>query len=117
LRVLIVDDDIAMRKMLCRLLSRSPSIEATEEAGSGEEAIALIPTFAPDVVTLDAHMPGMSGVEVIKEIKTQFPEVLVVGLSGSDDASMLAAGASTTILKGDATIALVEFLEQLPRRD
>lgn len=113
MKVLIVDDDSAMRKLLRRVLSALPSVEVTKEAKSGAEAITLLPTFKPDVVIMDAQMPVMDGVEATRQIKARFPHVVVVGLSGSEDHSMVEAGAVTTLLKGDATGPLIDLLERL----
>ena len=113
LKVLIVDDDPTMRKLLRRVLSKSPSVEVTEEAKSGAEAMSLLPTFEPDVVIMDVNMPVMGGIEATREIKARFPHVVVVGLSGSEDESMAEAGAMTTLIKGDATGQLVELMERL----
>jgi len=111
--VLVVDDDAAMRKMLRRLLSSAASVEDIQEAGSGGEAIEMLPSFSPDVVIMDAHMPGMNGAEATRQIKERFAHIIVIGVSGTDDHSMREAGATTVLLKGDVTTALVELLESM----
>lgn len=113
MKVLIVDDDPAIRKLLRRFLSASPLVEATEEAKSGAEAITLLPSFKPDVVLMDSHMPEMDGVEATRQIKARWPAVVVVGLSGAAEDSLVEAGAMMTVVKGDAIGALTDLLEEL----
>jgi len=64
-RLLIVDDSALMRKLLTDLLRLSPDIEVVGAARNGSEALELADALAPDVVTLDIEMPGMSGLEVL----------------------------------------------------
>jgi two-component system chemotaxis response regulator CheY len=67
-KVLVVDDAAFMRLSLKVILAKG-GFEVIGEAGNGEEAIEKYKILKPDIVTLDITMPGMSGVEVIKEIK------------------------------------------------
>jgi two-component system LytT family response regulator len=61
IRALIVDDEPPGRRKVRRFLERDPEIGEIREAGSGEEALAVLPEFAPDLVFLDVQMPGMDG--------------------------------------------------------
>jgi two-component system LytT family response regulator len=61
IRVLIVDDEPPARRKIRRFLADDPEIGEIQEAGSGEEAIAAISSFAPDLVFLDVQMPGIDG--------------------------------------------------------
>ncbi|MCF6467898.1 response regulator transcription factor, partial [Nonomuraea sp. MG754425] len=58
LRVLIVDDHPVVREGLRGMLEREPDIEVVGEAGSGGEAVAVVPLLRPDVVLMDLRMPG-----------------------------------------------------------
>ncbi len=87
-RILIVDDELAARTALAVLLRR----EGYEvcEASDGPSALAACASFRPDLVLLDILMPGMSGFEVCRRIKTTpetrlTPVVLITGLSATED--------------------------------
>jgi two-component system LytT family response regulator len=61
MRVLIADDEPPSRRKVRRFLERDPEIGEIQEAGSGEQALAAMRDFAPDLVFLDVQMPGMDG--------------------------------------------------------
>jgi two-component system LytT family response regulator len=61
IRVLIVDDEPPGRRKVRRFLERDPEVAEIREAGSGEEALALLREYAPDLVFLDVQMPGADG--------------------------------------------------------
>jgi YesN/AraC family two-component response regulator len=61
IRVLIADDEPPARRKVRRFLEHDPEIGEIQEAGSGEQALAVLRTFAPDLVFLDVQMPGMDG--------------------------------------------------------
>ncbi len=66
-RVLIVDDSAFVRKVVREILSRDPAIEVVGSARDGEEALELVETLKPDVVTSDLIMPRMDGVAFVRE--------------------------------------------------
>jgi two-component system LytT family response regulator len=68
MRVLIVDDEPPARRKVRRFLERDAEPAEIAEAGSGEEAIAAIRTFDPDLVFLDVQMPGMDGFAVLEAV-------------------------------------------------
>lgn len=79
-RIMIVDDSMMMRKTLHTILQRAGhTIEA--EAANGEQAILYFTNHRPDLVTLDITMPGMSGIEVIKQIRGIDPNANIVIVS------------------------------------
>lgn len=86
--VLLVDDEEDFLKTIIKRLSKR-GIDA-KGATRGEEALALLAEEPRDVVVLDVKMPGMSGLEVLKYIKTQWPTTEVIMLTGhaSVDAAM-----------------------------
>ncbi len=85
IRVLVVDDDTLMREVLKALL-RDEEFQVVGEAKDGQSALAQIERMQPDLVCLDVNMPGMSGIDVLKAIKTRFADCKVVMISG--DTSM-----------------------------
>jgi len=80
-RVLLVDDHEMVRAGLRTFLGLQPDIEVVGEAGSGEQALALVPRLAPDIVLLDLVLPGMPGLEVARRLRAAHPEVRVVVLT------------------------------------
>lgn len=102
IRVFVVDDSIFFRQMLIRDLQGRNNIEVVGFAASAFEARTKIPTIKPDVVTMDVEMPGLSGIDFLKELlpKCPVPVILVSSLNLSVfDA--LAAGAVDFVQKPD----------------
>lgn len=80
IRVLVVDDEARFRTTLAKMLrSRGLTVEAV---GSGEECLEELAARPYDVVLLDIRMPGLGGLETLRLLKEQHPEVEVVMLSG-----------------------------------
>jgi DNA-binding NarL/FixJ family response regulator len=103
LRVLIADDHPIFRDGIQTLLATADDIVAVGEARSGEEAVELAATLAPDVILMDIRMPGCSGIDATRRIvaANQTVRVLVVSMF-EDDASIftaMRAGARGYILK------------------
>jgi len=105
-RILIVEDHTLLRAGLRALLTQDPDIEIVGEADNGRDAVQVIATLAPHLVLMDLSMPGMNGIEAIRDIKRRFPEtrVLVLTIHKTDEYihESLRAGADGYILK-DAT--------------
>jgi DNA-binding NtrC family response regulator len=78
MRVLIVDDDEDVRHLLKEALVDCDTVEA----GSGEEALAVLGQQRPDLVITDIRMAGMDGYELLDKVKEQFPELPVLAISG-----------------------------------
>lgn len=81
MKVFIADDSAIMRERLIGMLSELPEIEIIGQAEDGLEATNLIEKLNPDVVILDIHMPGGSGIEVLRNIKKNEPVPLVIILT------------------------------------
>ena len=75
IRILIVDDSVAIREGLYSLLDRQPDFEVVGAAGDGLEGLSKALELLPDVVIMDAQMPKMDGVEATKRIKDASPSV------------------------------------------
>ena len=104
IRVLIADDHPVFRFGLRTLLKADPTLEIVGEATNGKEAIAQASELSPDVILMDLNMPGMNGIQAIRRILTNHPEVhiLVLTMFDDDDSVFAAmrAGARGYILKG-----------------
>lgn len=80
IHVLIVDDEVALANTLAqRLQMRDLKVET---AYDGAEALSKLKVDKPDVIVLDLRMPGMHGMEVLREIKKACPEIQVIVLTG-----------------------------------
>ncbi len=81
--LLIVDDEPKIRAMLADCLGQEGL--SIDTAGSGEEALAKIAQAPPDVVILDVKMKGMSGLDVLKQVRTSQPRLAALIITGFDD--------------------------------
>ena len=78
IRVLVVDDSAFLRKVVSQMLSRSPFIEVVGAARDGDEALEMVESLRPDVVTLDLVMPGRDGVGFLTEQMRRRPVPVVI---------------------------------------
>lgn len=78
LRVLIVEDSAVVREHLRRIIETDPRLEVAAMAASGEEALAIVDSVAPDVISMDIHLPGIEGLETTRRIMSQRPTPIVV---------------------------------------
>jgi DNA-binding NarL/FixJ family response regulator len=84
IRLLLVDDHPAFRKGIAALIESEPGLEVVGQTGDGWEALGLYRQKKPDVVLMDLHLPGLSGVEVTLSIRKEFPDARVVVLTTFD---------------------------------
>lgn len=117
-RVMVADDHSLFRDGIVSLLEAA-GFDVVAEAGTGKEIIDAIQSSPPDLVLLDLTMPGMSGLEALKQIRLAHPEVKVVILTVSDDDDDLMAaiqsGASGYLLKDLDSQEFLELLSGLER--
>jgi DNA-binding NarL/FixJ family response regulator len=84
IRVMLVDDHPLVRSAV-RQAIEAPDVELVGEAGSAEEALDLAPRERPDVMLVDIALPGMSGIQLVRELAPRLPEVRIVMLTVSAD--------------------------------
>jgi putative two-component system response regulator len=82
-KILVVDDETMVRKLLCQRLSREGY--QCHEAGSADQALEKLKADPADVVILDIKMPGKSGMELLSEIKAQYPDTAVMMATALND--------------------------------
>jgi CheY-like chemotaxis protein len=83
LKVLVVDDMASMRLLVIEYLRRIANI-AVGEASTGDEAISQVKEFSPDIVLMDISLAGISGLEVTRKIKSDFPNIRIYLFSAYD---------------------------------
>ncbi len=114
IRVMIVDDHTLFRRGLTALLGGDPRLDVVGDAADASAALKRAKELAPDVVLLDNHLPGVSGVDALPALREAVPHARILMLTVSEDAQDLAAalrgGACGYLLKtmeGDALIDAV----------
>jgi DNA-binding NarL/FixJ family response regulator len=117
--VLVVDDHVIVRHGLRGMLAAEPDLEVVGEAGSGQEAVAMVGVHAPDVVLMDLRMPRGDGVTATAQITAHHPGTRVVVLTTYDtDADILRAveaGAAGYLLKDCSQAELTSAIRAAAR--
>jgi DNA-binding NarL/FixJ family response regulator len=118
LRVMLVDDHPMVRSAIRQALE-APDVDVVAEASSAEEAIGMAPTVRPDVLLLDIDLPGLSGIEAVRELAPRLPDTRIVMLTASTDHRDLldavrygASGYLTKDLTGDALLRAIRGLRR-----
>ena len=113
LRVMIVDDHPLVRSAVARAIS-GDDMTVVAEASTAEEALALAPRIAPDILLVDIALPGMSGVELVRELAPRLPATTIVMLTVSsadrDVAEAMRYGAAGYLTKDVSPEALARAL-------
>ena len=118
LRILIIDPNIPFRKSLGKIISdRFPSIEIQESAAA-DDGLRKLKAFAPQLIFIDIYLPDRNGLDLAKEIKKSFPEIIIAIFARYDSPEYQAAandsGIEHLIPKDDWTgediLALVESI-------
>ncbi|HML20915.1 MAG TPA: response regulator transcription factor [Aggregatilinea sp.] len=118
-RVVLVDDHQMVRQGLIFFLSTQPGIEVAGQAASGEEALALVEELRPDVVLMDIVLPGLGGIEALRQITETYPGINVIVLSSFIDDTKLKqaiqAGAAGYLMKDVDPEELAEAIHATQR--
>jgi CheY-like chemotaxis protein/anti-sigma regulatory factor (Ser/Thr protein kinase) len=114
LRILMVDDHAAVRRVFRELLEERPELHVVGEAADGLEAIEEAHALRPDVILMDVSMPVMDGVEATRRIRAELPFIQILGLSTqvrTDDLHAIElVGAAGFFTKGIDTQRLIDHL-------
>ena len=113
-RLVIIEDQTAIREMLVEILRQDPNYELVGETGDGQVAVQLCLEKVPDVCILDAKVPGLNGVDILRRVGKKLPKLRVLVFSGHENPvlvrMMIEAGAHGFVEK---TAGLAEFRKGL----
>ena len=114
IRILTVDDHPLLREGIAALVKAEPDMSVVAEAEDGAEAIQKFRLHRPDITLMDVEMPGLNGIEAIRQIRGEFPDARVIVLTTyTGDAKVvraLKAGARAYILKRHVHRELLEAI-------
>lgn len=116
LRVLIADDELLARKRLARLLSAMPDVEVCGEAADGEAVLAAARAGGLDVILLDIHMPGLSGLDALSLLPEDGPGVILCTAHAEHAVDAFEYGAVDYVLKPVEAARLQKALERARAR-
>jgi DNA-binding NarL/FixJ family response regulator len=115
--VSIVDDEKGLRESIETFIDGSPGFRCVSAYPSAETALKHLPQDRPDVVLMDIHLTGMSGIECVERLKAIMPKLQVMMLTVYDDTDQifkaLSAGASGYMLKRSTPAKLLEAIKEL----
>jgi DNA-binding NarL/FixJ family response regulator len=115
--VLLVDDHALVRRGFRRLLEDDPVVEVVGEGANGDEAIRLMTELKPQVVVMDAAMPGTGGLEATRKILAKFPNAAILVLSMHSEETLvrqaLNAGARGYVLKNALDLDLAAAVKRV----
>lgn len=116
IEILLVDDEPLLLESLEIVLTIKGGYKVCGTAGNGLEALKLLKEHQPNVMLIDLNMPGMGGIELIKEIKKLYPEIKMIVLTTFYDekniSEALSSGASGYLLKDSGKDAIIDAVEQ-----
>lgn len=117
--VSIVEDNEKLRGTLARVLNRAEGFRCISQYPSAEDALKDLPTTKPDVVLMDINLPGINGVECVRQLKKIAPEILIIMLTVYEDTEnifeALTAGASGYLLKRTTSPELLAAIREVQR--
>lgn len=121
IRVLIVDDHPIVRQGIAQLINQEADLVTCCEAGNAQEALDLVINEAPDILLVDISLDGVSGIELVKMLKSQHPKTPALVISMHDETlyaeRALRAGARGYIMKQEATEKVLTAIRQVLNGD
>jgi DNA-binding NarL/FixJ family response regulator len=116
-RIVIVDDHPLFRKGLEQLIHSDGAFAVCGEAGNASEAMEVIRKLDPDLAILDLSLPGANGIELIKNIRAEFPKLPILVLSMHDESlyalRALRAGAEGYVMKHEAMANVIRAIHEV----
>src|SRR5207247_8379831 len=116
-RIVIVDDHPLFRKGLEELIQSDDSFAVCGQAGNAAEAMDVIRKLNPELVIVDLSLPGANGIELIKNIRAEFPKLTILVLSMHDESlyavRALRAGAQGYVMKHEAMANVIQAIQEV----
>jgi len=116
-KVAIVDDNATLRKYLAEMINNAPGHRCVCACASAEEAVVEIPAQLPNVVLMDIHLPGESGIACTARLREKFPDLQIIMLTVYKDIKMifqaLKAGACGYVLKRSGDKEILEAIAEV----
>src|SRR5438876_8130751 len=116
-RIVLVDDHPLFRKGLQELIHSEADFAVCGEAGNAAEAMEVIRKLNPDMAIVDLSLPGANGIELIKNIRSEFPKLPILVLSMHDESlyalRALRAGAEGYVMKHEAMANVVQAIREV----
>src|SRR6476620_12268266 len=113
-QILVVDDHRVVRRAICQLLSSDPILNVVCETADGEQAVLKAKELQPDLVLLDISLPGISGIEAARRIRSSSPNSHIIFLSQHDSLqvveSAMRMGGHGYVAKTDAGSELLNAI-------
>ncbi len=116
-RILIVDDHPVLRDGLAQLINRQPGLKVCGVAESAGQALGLIQSLTPDLAIVDISLRDSDGIELMKELRSRFPQLWVLALSIHDETFFaeraLRAGARGYVMKQEPTDKIMKAIRSV----
>lgn len=117
IKVLIIDDHEIVREGIKTILQAEPDLEVVGESGTAEQLTRLVNQTRPDIVLLDARLPGLSGAEACRRLTVSHPDVAVLMISTYSDQQLveecIKAGAKGYVVKDIERFTLKESIRAI----
>jgi hypothetical protein len=115
----IVEDNDKLRGTLAKVIGRAEGFRLASDYANAEDALADLPKIKPDAVLMDINLPGINGVECVRQLKSLLPQTQVMMLTVYEDTenifNALAAGANGYMLKRTPTKDLIAAIREMQR--
>ncbi|MDD5247450.1 MAG: response regulator transcription factor [Rhodocyclaceae bacterium] len=113
-KILVVDDHPIVRQGISQLIDREPDLHACCEASNAEEALSACQSCRPDLAIVDLSLTGVSGLELVKQLRSRFPALAILVMSMHDETiyaeRCLRAGANGYLMKQEATTTVLSAI-------
>lgn len=117
IKVAIVEDNASMREGLAALIRMSSGYTLVAACRNGDAAVRELPDVAPDVVLMDINMPGISGIETLRQLREQLPKLKAIMLTVATDSrhvySAFATGADGYLVKDTEPARIMEAIKEV----
>lgn len=115
--IFLVEDNVEMRMAYELLIEEEPELALCGMAATGQEALSTLPATTPDIAIVDVSLPDMSGIDLVRQLKAQHPDLNILVVSGHAEAlyvrDAVEAGARGYLIKHEVVAKLAEAVCQV----